>query len=188
MNVDLHLHTTESDGRLTPEALMQSVAQVGLDRFSITDHDTLAVYERHPELLAPFRSRLITGVEVSTNTGEREVHILGYGVRREAVALQGILCDRTAVRSGRAEHMVELLNQAGVMISMDDVRRHARRGMIGRPHVARALVEIGAARDIADAFDRFIGVGCVAYLPSSTIKPAEAIVAINQSGVGAPDA
>ena len=182
MNVDFHLHTTESDGKLSPAELMRAVAAAGLDRFSIADHDTLAVYERHAEIFAPLSSRMVTGVEVSTNTGEREVHILGYGVRRDAPALQEILCDRTAVRRGRAERIVELLRAAGINISMDDVRRQAGSGMIGRPHIARALVESGAARDIADAFDRHIGVGCVGYLPSSTITPGQAIRAVNESG------
>jgi predicted metal-dependent phosphoesterase TrpH len=182
VNVDFHLHTTESDGKLSPVELMRAVAAAGLDRFSVTDHDTFAVYERHAEFFAPLSSRMVTGVEVSTNTGEREVHILGYGVRCDAPSMQDILCDRTAVRRGRAERIVELLRSAGVSISMDDVRRQAGNGMIGRPHIARALVQVGAARDISDAFDRYIGVGCVAFLPSSTIRPAQAIRAINESG------
>jgi predicted metal-dependent phosphoesterase TrpH len=161
---------------------MHAVAAVGLDRFSVTDHDTFAVYERHADVFAPLSSRLVTGVEVSTNTGEREVHILGYGARRDAPPLQDILCDRTAVRRGRAERIIELLQGAGISITMDDIRRQSGNGMIGRPHIARALVELRAARDVADAFDRYIGVGCVAYLPSSAITPVQAIRAINESG------
>jgi len=182
MNVDFHLHTTESDGKLSPVELMRAVAAAGLDRFSITDHDTFAVYERHPAVFEPLSSRMVTGVEVSANTGEREVHILGYGMQRDAPPMQDILCDRTAVRRGRAERIVELLRSAGVPLTMDDVRGQAGNGMIGRPHIARALVQAGVARDISDAFDRYIGVGCVGYLPSSELKPAQAIRAINASG------
>ena len=166
VNVDFHLHTTESDGKLSPAELMRAVAAAGLDRFSVTDHDTFAVYERHADVFAPLSARMVSG----------------YGVRREAPPLQEILCDRTAVRHGRAERIVELLQNAGLTITMDDVRRQAGNGMIGRPHIARALVELKAATDISDAFDRYIGVGCVAYLPSSAITPAQAIQAINASG------
>jgi len=182
VNVDFHLHTTESDGKLSPVELARAVAAAGLDRFSVTDHDTFAVYEHHASVFAPLSARMVTGVEVSTNTGEREVHILGYGVRRDAPPLQEILCDRTAVRRGRAERIVELLQNAGVSITMDDVRRQAGNGMIGRPHIGRALVDVKAARDISDAFERYIGVGCVGYLPSSAITPGQAICAINDSG------
>ena len=182
MKVDFHLHTTESDGTLAPAALARAVARAGLDRFSITDHDTFAVYERHADTFAPLRARLVTGIEVSTNTGEREVHILGYGATLGSASLKDILCDRTETRRARAEHMVELLKGQGIAISMSDVRRHAGTGMIGRPHIARALVEIGAARDISDAFDRYIGSGCAAFLPSSMITPAQAIQSINESG------
>ena len=182
VNVDFHLHTTESDGKLSPAELARAVAAAGLDRFAVADHDTLAVYERHTAAFASMRARMVTGVEVSTNTGEREVHILGYGVPPDAPSLHEILCDRTAVRRGRAERIVELLRKAGVPITMDDVGRQAGNGMIGRPHIARALVDVKAARDISDAFDRYLGSGCAAYVPSSATTPAQAIRAINDSG------
>jgi len=182
LNVDFHLHTTESDGVLEASALLRTVASVGMDRFSVTDHDTLAVYERHADMLARFGERVITGIEVSTNTGNREVHILGYNIPIGPSPLREILVDRTQTRQRRAERIVEALNAQGVEISMADVRRHATGLMVGRPHIARALVDIGAARDVSDAFDRYIGADCKAYLPSSAVTPARAIQAINASG------
>lgn len=182
LKVDLHLHTTESDGILTPEVLVSAVAAAGLDYFSITDHDTLAMYERHGALLQKFGRRVISGVEVSTNTGDREVHILGYGVPVDGRGLNGILVDRRQARRARAQRILALLQQSGAPISMRDVEQHAGAGMIGRPHIARTLVEHGFARDVSDAFDRFIGAGCAAYVPSSQITPQQAISAINESG------
>ncbi len=182
LKVDLHLHTTESDGVLAPAALMSAVASAGLDYFSITDHDTLAMYERHGALLEKFGRKVIAGVEVSTNTGDREVHILGYGVPADGGGLDGILVDRRQARRIRAEQIVDLLQRNGVSIAMSDVEQRAGAGMIGRPHIARTLVDGGFARDVSDAFDRYIGTGCVAYVPSSQITPAQAIRAINESG------
>jgi predicted metal-dependent phosphoesterase TrpH len=182
LNVDFHLHTTESDGILEPSALLRTIASVGMDYFSITDHDTMSVYERHGELLKKFGRRVITGVEVSTNTGDREIHILGYGFAMGPSQLREILRDRAHVRFMRAERVVEKLVRQGVRISMTDVQRQALGEMIGRPHIARALVDLGEVRDVNDAFDRYIGSGCSAYVPVTALKPEQAIRGINDSG------
>lgn len=182
LKIDLHLHTNESDGVLSPAALTQAVAASGLDYFSVTDHDTVAMYERHGSLLEKFGKRVITGVEVSTNTGEREVHILAYGMPVHASALREILLDRTQIRRMRAERIVHKLADQGVPISMEDVDLQAQGRMIGRPHIARALIALGVVPDISQAFDRYLGSGCTAFEPSTQLKPADAIRAINESG------
>jgi predicted metal-dependent phosphoesterase TrpH len=182
LTVDLHMHTTISDGRLAPAELVSLAAGAGLDYLSIADHDTLAVYQRHADLLERFGRRLITGVEVSTFAQGRELHVLGYGVPTGPHALDGVLTDRTQVRSRRAAQIVQKLQAEGVEISMDDVVRQSGGGMIGRPHIARALVDRKAARDVSDAFERYIGSTCPAFVPSSTLSPADAIAAINACG------
>jgi 3',5'-nucleoside bisphosphate phosphatase len=182
LNVDFHLHTTESDGLLEPSALLRTIASVGMDYFSITDHDTLSVHVRHAEALKKFGRRAVTGVELSTNTGDREVHILGYGMTVGSNQLREILSDRVQARRKRAERIVDMLAHKGVRISMSDVARQCAGDMIGRPHIARALVEVGAARSVDDAFDRYIGSGCIAYVPVTSVTPAKAIRAINESG------
>jgi 3',5'-nucleoside bisphosphate phosphatase len=182
LKIDLHLHTNESDGVLAPHALMQAVAASGLDYFSVTDHDTVAMYEHHGSLLEAFGKRAIAGVEVSTNTGEREVHILAYGMPVRAPALREILLDRTQIRRLRAERIVERLASQGVPISMEDVDRQAKGSMIGRPHIARALIALGIVPDISQAFERYLGADCSAFEPSTMLKPADAIRAINESG------
>jgi 3',5'-nucleoside bisphosphate phosphatase len=182
LKVDLHMHTTISDGRLTPDELVHAIAASGLDYFSITDHDTLGMYLQHSALLAKFQRKLINGVEVSTFEGGREVHILGYGMPISPATLSGVLTDRRETRRGRAVKILEKLREMGVNIAMEDVERQTKGGMIGRPHIARALVESRAARDISDAFDRYIGSNCPAFFPSSTLTAAKAIQAINESG------
>jgi len=182
LTVDLHMHTTISDGRLAPSELVDLIAATGLDYFSIADHDTLGMYLQHGEMLERFGRRAISGVEVSTFAQGRELHILGYGVPIGPATLDGVLTDRKSVRRERAVQIVTKLQEQGVRISMDDVVRQTGGGMIGRPHIARALVESGAARDISDAFERHIGSSCAAFVPSSTLTPAEAIAAINACG------
>jgi 3',5'-nucleoside bisphosphate phosphatase len=182
LKVDLHMHTTISDGRLTPDDLVRAIASSGLDYFSITDHDTLGMYVHHDALLAKLRPKLITGVEVSTFEAGREVHILGYGLPISPATLSGVLTDRREMRRARAVKILDKLREMGVNIALADVERQTKGGMIGRPHIARALVESGAAHDISDAFDRYIGSNCPAFFPSSTLTTRKAIRAINEGG------
>lgn len=182
LRVDLHMHTTLSDGALTPSDLMSAVAKTGLDYFSVTDHDTLAFYAKHGDLAAPFGTRLITGVEVSTFGADREIHILGYGIPRDPRALGDVLLDRAGLRRTRARRIVERLNALGVELTMEEVEARAPAGMIGRPHIADALVQRGVVRDRGDAFERYIGSHRPAFIPSTTLAPERAIAAINACG------
>jgi 3',5'-nucleoside bisphosphate phosphatase len=182
LTVDLHTHTTLSDGRLSPEQLLEAIAGSGVDFFSITDHDGLRIYREYQALLSPYAHKIITGVEISTFTCGREVHILGYGFPIAPDTLVDVLTDRREARRLRAEKIVAKLDKLGVKIHMSDVECQTNGGMIGRPHIARALVESGEARDIADAFERFIGSNCPAYEPSTSLTAADAIAAIKNCG------
>ncbi len=182
MRIDLHLHTTHSDGVLATEALLRAVALAGLDRFAIADHDTLAAYDVDAAALAPHATRLISGIELSTSLAGTDIHILGYNVFPESASLKSLLTDRASARFQRAERIVAKLNAAGCSVSMEDVLRHARTGSIGRPHIVRALIERGYARDVDDAFARYLGSSAVAYVPSSAVSPAHAIAAIQRGG------
>ena len=182
MRIDLHLHTTHSDGTLAPTALLQLVAQAGLDYFSITDHDTLATYHEHADVLNRYATRLLSGVELSTALDGSDIHILGYNISPDCRPLKSVLGDRRAIRERRAKQIVDKLNDAGVSLTMEEVRIQAGSGSIGRPHVARALVQRQAARDVSDAFARFLGQDAIAYVPSSTLTPADAIGMIKGCG------
>lgn len=180
--VDFHLHTTESDGTLSVDKLLDSVAQAGLDYFSITDHDTFGAYSSIPKSAGPLTRRLVRGIEINTNAGAREIHILGYGIPATHSAVDDLIADRATLRKRRAHEIVAKLNGLGISISMADVQRQSMGSMIGRPHISRALVELGYAQNLDDAFARYVGSSGAAYVPLTTITPAQAIGAINQSG------
>jgi 3',5'-nucleoside bisphosphate phosphatase len=180
--VDFHTHTSESDGRLSPEALIAKVRGAGIDYFSITDHDTTAAYERHPEEFVPIAGRVIVGIEVSTHLAGRDVHLLAYGIPLGPSPLRDAIGDRETARWRRIENIIALLTAANVPLSTDDVRRETVGRIVNRKHVAEALVHAGHARDVVDAFDRYLGAGAVAYVPSTRLDPRDAIRAIRESG------
>lgn len=182
LHVDFHQHTTESDGLLEPAALLRAIASAGLDYFSITDHDTLAAYQHVDGMGEQLARRAVRGIEVSTQTGGREIHILGYNIPLDGGALRELLRDRAQMRRSRAERVVEKLSQLGVSIAMADVERHAKGVMIGRPHIARALVELGQSSDVENAFDLYLGSSGSAYVALTTLTSAQAIGAIRESG------
>lgn len=182
MVVDFHTHTTESDGVLSPEALVESARRAGIDYLSVTDHDTTAAFERDPSPFAPIAGRVIVGMEVSTHSAGRDIHVLAYRVPLGGCPLREAIGDREASRWRRIRQITEALGRCGIQISDDDVRRQARGRIANRAHVARALVERSAARDVPDAFARYLGVGAPAYVPSTSLTPSAAIRAIRESG------
>ncbi|MDQ6780665.1 MAG: PHP domain-containing protein [Candidatus Eremiobacteraeota bacterium] len=182
MKVDLHLHTTQSDGLLDPPALVQAVARAGLDYFAVTDHDTMAAYELHAPVFAAHAARLIPGVELSTSADGKEIHILGYGISPACPALHDLVAQRGGLRMRRAERIVRALNAAGVALHLGDVLALATGASVGRAHIARALVASGGARDMEDAFSRYLGAGAVAYVPLPGITPQQAIAAVRACG------
>ena len=182
MKIDLHLHTTQSDGALDIATLLRSVALSGLDYFSITDHDTMQAYVRHRSLLAPHAIRLIPGIELSTSLDGKEIHILGYNVSPDCGPLKTITANRAEMRQRRADAIIAKLQAAGTPIAMEEVRRYAGGAIIGRLHISHALVASGYARDTDDAFARFIGSSGSAYVPLTTASPRQAIAAITQCG------
>jgi 3',5'-nucleoside bisphosphate phosphatase len=182
MLVDFHLHTDESDGDLAPAALALMLRQIGLDRVSITDHDTLAAYERHAAAFAPLAARLIRGVEVSTRAQERDIHLLAYGVPLGPSPLTELLRDRERLRRERVGLIVEKLRSAGIALTSEEVSGQTAGSIVGRRHIARAIVARGDARDISDAFDRYLAPGACAFVPPISPSPVEAIQAIRESG------
>lgn len=182
MQVDFHTHTTESDGRLTAASLLDAVRKAGIDYFSVTDHDTMTAYERHAELLAPLKRRLVRGMEISTHVDGRDVHILAYNVPLGPSPLREVLGDRRNARQVRADAILEKLHEASIGLTAVDVERQAQGAGVGRAHIARALVAKGYARDTDDAFARFLRPGAAAYVPLTTLTPHRAVRTIRESG------
>lgn len=179
---DLHTHTTASDGRLAPAALVRKAHAAGLAALSITDHDTVDAYAEARPVAAELGIDLVPGVELSANVGGRDVHLLGYGFDLANEPLRAHLARYQAERVGRAEAIVTKLHALGHPVMMDRVREIAGGGVIARPHVARALVEAGHAETMQDAFARFLGEDAPAFVPKGTAGPEELIALVHDAG------
>lgn len=180
-HIDLHLHSTASDGTNAPEVVVLAARDAGLHALALTDHDTVDGIPAAREAARAAGIELVPGVELSAYEGANEVHVLGLHITR-LEEIRDALGVFRAARRERAEGIVRLLNGLGVRISFDDVLAVARDASIGRPHVARALVENGWAMDLRDAFDRYLGAGRPAYLDKRRITIPEAIDLIHRSG------
>jgi 3',5'-nucleoside bisphosphate phosphatase len=179
--VDLHLHSTASDGAQPPSAVVRAGAAAGLVALALTDHDTCAGV---PDALREGQSlgiEVIAGVELSVYQEGREAHLLGLHLEHVEELERRLEVFRNA-RRARAEEMVARLNAIGVRISFADVLAASAGAAIGRPHVAKALVDNGWARDFRDAFDRYLGNGRPAYLDKRLLSPAEAIAMVHACG------
>ena len=162
--IDLHVHSTASDGSFPPAVVVKRAVAVGLRAIALTDHDTLAGI---PEALAAGEQlglRVVSGCEFSAAAPWGEMHVLGYFLPYPSPALEGFLERCRADRVRRAQAMVQQLQRLGMEISFESVLQESGGGAVGRPHVARAIVRHGGAIDPSDAFDRFIGRGRPAFV------------------------
>ena len=174
--VDLHLHSSRSDGKLSPAGLIHLCSASGLKIVALTDHDSTEGVEEAQEAATRIGDiEVISGVELSCDTTLGEVHILGLFVDVEAEDLQEFLeCTRRG-RRARGRQIVERLAASGVNLSFERVLEIADGGAVGRPHVARAMVEAGYVGDIKEAFDRFLGKGGAGYVARSRLTPVGAV-------------
>ncbi len=180
--IDLHTHTTASDGLLPPAALVEKARERGISVLGVTDHDTLAGLVEARQAAGPLGIELVPGVELSTTIPGPEIHILGYFVDPEDANLRGQLDALASDRVTRIANVVQQLNVAGFPIDLDVVMAHAHRGSIGRPHVARELIAIGAASDMNDAFTRFLRRGTVGWFPRSPFTAEAAVGLLRERG------
>jgi len=181
--VDLHLHTTASDGRLTPPELVRLLARNGLRHVAITDHDsTEGMAAAQEEALAHPGLELIAGVELGADIPEGDVHILGYFLDIESEELQATLRDFRGGRDERGRRMVERLAEIGLPVEWSRVEELAQGGAIARPHVAQALVERGYVATMKEAFDKYLGRDGPAYVGRSKLSPEDAIGLILRFG------
>lgn len=180
--LDLHVHSTASDGTLTPQQVVAVALEKGLRALALADHDSVAGIE--PALAAAASSGLafLPAVEISTDYEATEVHILGYFLDYHHPELLAKLSAIREAREGRAEKMVTLLREHGLNITYEQVLERANGGSVGRPHVAGALVASGHVGSPQEAFDRYLGRGRPAYVPRYKLTPQEAIALIRRCG------
>ena len=181
--VDLHLHSSRSDGRLTPAELVRLCAGAGLRVAALTDHDsTEGIAEARAEAARLGAPQIIPGIELSCEGAAGEVHMLGLFVDPGGDELAEH-CERAkTARRERGRRMVERLARAGVGVSFDRVLEIAAGGSIGRPHVARAMVEAGHVRDTKEAFDSYLTRGRAGYVARGRLTPAGAVAMLRRNG------
>jgi 3',5'-nucleoside bisphosphate phosphatase len=182
LGVDLHTHSTASDGLLAPQELVEEAARRGLTTIALTDHDTVRGVDEAVAAGERLGVEVIPGVELGSDVAGREVHLLGYFVDPTSSALLAALQGLAARRRDRMALMVARLNDLGVPVALDEVLALAGPGSVGRPHLARALVGRGVATSVSDAFDRFLAAGRPAYVRRQPFTPEEAVALILAAG------
>lgn len=182
MRTELHCHTTASDGLYTPAEVVRLARLRDVGLLAITDHDTIA---GNDEAIAAGNAqgvRVIRGIEVSALSRQGETHVLGYGVRASDVATLSRIAALRGVRELRARSILDKLTRFGIHIPFEQVRALAGDAMIGRPHVARALVMVGAVQTEQEAFDLYLAEGKPAFVPHEGLTPAQAVQLIHEVG------
>lgn len=180
--VDLHTHSSYSDGILSPADLVAAAKRAGVTRLGLTDHDTLAGLPEANNTANSAAIELIPGVEVSADEKDVEVHILGYFVPERSPVLSQTLAEFARDRAERIDRIVERLVSMGIRITHERVHEIAGHGSIGRPHIARALIEAGYGASINNAFEAYLVPGRRAYIPSKPLAPEAAVELLRQAG------
>jgi hypothetical protein len=182
VHLDLHLHTTCSDGAVAPSVVPALAHRAGLHAIAVTDHDTTAGVAPARAAAAPLGLLVIAGTELTCELDGREVHLLGYGVDPDDAGLAQLSARRHARRRERVTEIVARLQALGVRVQVDDVTVPPGNVMVGRPHVAEALVRLGVVRSLQEAFTRFLADGGPAFVPSHGTPVADGIAAVAAAG------
>lgn len=183
--IDLHLHTTASDGRSTPEQLVRRLVEAGIRTCAITDHDTTAGLARARTAAASTPLTVIAGIEITAVHAGADVHMLGYFFDTDHTELAGFLVAQRADRVRRALEILDRLDALGAVVPRDSILKLATEPTgraLGRPAVAKLLVAHGHAKSIGDAFDRLLGTGRPAFVPRRGIDPGEVIALVGRAG------
>jgi predicted metal-dependent phosphoesterase TrpH len=180
--LDLHLHSTVSDGRLTPRDLVRLAHTSGVSTMALSDHDTTDGVAEAQRVGEGLGVRVIPAIELSTDLPGASIHILGLFLDHHDAAFQATIRGFRDTRLTRAEQMVEALGRVGAPISLERVFEIAGEGSVGRPHVAQALLEAGHIQSIDEAFERFIGRGGPAYFEGFRLEPSDGVRLIHAVG------
>jgi predicted metal-dependent phosphoesterase TrpH len=179
--VDLHTHSTASDGSRAPGDVVREAKRIGLSAIALTDHDTLDGIAEASRIGAETGVRVVPGIELSAVEGDVETHILGLHLSNPRDMEADLVALRT-MRLTRAERIVARLNELGVRLELASVLEQSAGGALGRPHVARAMIAEGWAVDFRDAFDRYLGNGRPAYVAKDRLAIGDAIALIHRAG------
>jgi predicted metal-dependent phosphoesterase TrpH len=183
--IDLHMHTTASDGRLTPVELVARAAAAGLSTISVTDHDTVASIDEVTTAAEKAGIRVIPGIEITSIEDGRDVHMLGYLFDKESPQLSALLVSQRALRVSRVREIAARLESMNIVIDVEKVlaRAASRPGSsVGRPQLARELVRAGHVDSVQHAFDQLLAAGKPAYVPRTGPSPSSVIETIHAAG------
>ncbi len=180
--VDLHTHTTASDGALTPRALVELAWRHGVRVLAVTDHDsTEGLAEAQATAAACSGLTIVPGLEINCDVEGGEIHVLGYGVAYEASWFQEFLRAQRAERVARVHRIATRLAELGMPIEPAEVFAIVKEGSPGRPHVAQVMVARGYVKSLREAFDRYLHTGGPAHVPRARLTPVEAVGVIRRA-------
>jgi len=187
LSIDLHIHTTASDGTLTPEQVISLAHRLKLKAIAITDHDTMAGSKEALRSGIPPSLGFLTGVEISATPppfypGSGSFHLLGYSILLDDPSLNRTLEKLQLARKNRNPAIINRLNELGISITLEEVRKEAGEGQLGRPHIAQLMVKKKVVASIDEAFDRFLGTGKPAYVDKQRVDFDKAIKIIIDAG------
>ena len=182
MAVDLHIHTTASDGSLSPEEIVKKAEKLRYKAIAITDHDTVDGLKKALKEAKKRRVEVIPGIEINTEYEGHEVHILGYFIDYTDPNLLKKIEYYKKLRVKRVRKIVNKLNKMGFEIDMNDVLEFAKGPAIGRSHIARAMRKKDYVQSTSEAFDKYIGIGKPAYVNRERMSPEKSIKLIKQCG------
>jgi predicted metal-dependent phosphoesterase TrpH len=180
--IDLHAHTTASDGSLTPRQLVERAARQGVKALAVTDHDTLDGLSEAMAAGTEYSVEIVPGLEISAEFPVGTMHILGYYIALGPTPLQEQLAALRDARDQRNPRIIAKLQSLGYDITLAEVERMAGGNVVGRPHFARVMLEKGYVATPQEAFDRFLAKGAAAYEEKARLEPPAAIAAIKQAG------
>ena len=179
--VDLHSHTTASDGTLSPRELVKLAAKQGVKVLAVTDHDSVSGLAEAMDEAARHGLEIVPGLEINCDVDGAEIHVLGYCVDWRADWFETFLAEQRAERTGRVHRIVERLTELGLPLTAEEVFAICKDGSPGRPHVAQAMVARGYVRSVREAFDRYLRAGGPANVPRRRLAPMEAVRVIRRA-------
>ncbi len=187
LGIDLHIHSTASDGSFTPAEILEHAQQLNLAAIAITDHDSIDGSRKALQSGIPPSLNFLTGVEISAAHppffhGSGSFHILGYSINLDNRELNQALSKLQDARKNRNPAILKLLNKLGFQISLEDVNQEVEEGQLGRPHIAYAMVKKGLVASIDEAFDKYLGTNGPAYVDKYRIECEQAINIIRAAG------
>lgn len=186
MKADLHIHTYYSDGAFSPEKIIDTAVDVGLDAIAITDHDNVLAYDVANRYLQEkgYNLELIKGIEVNTLYKNNEVHILGYFMDTQNSDFQSMLKTQQSARVRQTKEILDLLlKKEGIKVNFEDVKKLvAEGGSIGRPHIAKAITNANGTTNVMDAYAKYIHENSPVYVQRKTVSPHDAVEIIYDAG------